>query len=307
MSINIILKKYTNYDTEDLDHFLNLYGPHKPNTTVEWKGSDQLKQFEKYKLTDPERFEYWKDKSIKYKYNNLGFRSNFDFEPGMEGILCLGCSFTEGIGLPLDYVWHTHLSNHLNEKCFNLGSGGTGLDTSFRLLLAAVEYGLQFDKVFVLAPPVARYEQFVKDNNLIKYFFRDNNINDIHMQVTATMVDGYWSKDTKNTKIPRFFNSLAFGSSLQMYIYNARIILAMDSYCKMVGAKLHFLTHSFLNSAEFKGHAEKIPIPNVPNMPSRDGHWSANMQYFTFAQFLKEYPTLKQLDNESNLWRKYTI
>jgi hypothetical protein len=73
----------------------------------------------------------WVDATFTYKFNSHGFRcEEFTEDPG---IMFLGCSHTVGIGLPLENVWTTLVSNELNLKMINLGIGGSGSDTAFRL------------------------------------------------------------------------------------------------------------------------------------------------------------------------------
>ena len=59
---------------------------------------------------------FWVDKKIEYKYNNEGFRVPYNFNDKDSGIVTLGCSFTEGVGLPYEYTWGYKLAKHLNVK-----------------------------------------------------------------------------------------------------------------------------------------------------------------------------------------------
>jgi len=73
----------------------------------------------------------WLDKKFSYKFNSYGFRSDeFSNEPSM---VSLGCSYTCGIGLPIENCWASIVINNLNLKNFNLGIGSSSNDTAFRM------------------------------------------------------------------------------------------------------------------------------------------------------------------------------
>ena len=136
------------------------------NTTALWSGSDQLGLFDA-NLKDPVKKEIltlagWTEPDcISYKYNNYGFRDD-DFDNRSAGI-ALGCSFTEGTGLPKSAIWCNVLSKLLNTHIWNLGVGGASFDTVFRLL----DYWLpRLSPKFVVicGPPTHRIELFDNKN-----------------------------------------------------------------------------------------------------------------------------------------------
>lgn len=131
------------------------------NKTVPFHSTDSGSEFTRNCNTESTRLlleEYgWVDADISYNYNYQGFRSEeFDSRPCG---LAVGCSFTEGTGLPLEATWPSVLSEKLNIKVWNLGQGGAALDTMFRLLDHYVDV---FDPKFVAVcmPPQNRYEYF---------------------------------------------------------------------------------------------------------------------------------------------------
>jgi hypothetical protein len=103
------------------------------NQTLEWLPSDTE---HRYNQNLKENFETlkkygWIDHYFTYKFNSHGFRCQEFSEK--KSILFLGCSRTQGIGLPLESTWPTMVSQQLNLECFNLGIGGSSNDTAFRL------------------------------------------------------------------------------------------------------------------------------------------------------------------------------
>jgi hypothetical protein len=73
----------------------------------------------------------WINNPFTYKFNSDGFRCNeFTQDPS---ILFLGCSFTLGVGVPVEQIWPELVSQQLSMQCANLGLGGSSADTAFRL------------------------------------------------------------------------------------------------------------------------------------------------------------------------------
>lgn len=73
----------------------------------------------------------WIDNSFTYKFNSNGFRCK-EFTD-TDSIMFLGCSFTQGIGLPVDDIFPNLVAKSLNLNCLNLAVHGTSADTAFRL------------------------------------------------------------------------------------------------------------------------------------------------------------------------------
>lgn len=61
---------------------------------------------------------------IEYSMNSHGYRCN---EFNNQEILILGCSQTEGHGMPLEYTWPYLLSKKMNKDYINLAKGGDGV------------------------------------------------------------------------------------------------------------------------------------------------------------------------------------
>lgn len=68
------------------------------------------------------------NKNISYLYNSRGFRDNewpIDIE---NKIWCIGDSFTEGLGQPVNETWPKILEKQLNETCINVSENGCSND-----------------------------------------------------------------------------------------------------------------------------------------------------------------------------------
>ena len=125
----------------------------------------------------------WIDNHFTYDFNSLGFRcKEFTDEPT---IMYLGCSYTIGIGLPVEHIWPELLSKELNLKCANLGIGAASLDTAFRLCLGYIDK-INPKIVILLVPPgircefvtankIENYASWNTDNIFIKWSIDENN------------------------------------------------------------------------------------------------------------------------------------
>jgi hypothetical protein len=103
------------------------------NKTMQWVPADDEGRFKKNlkEKYDELAKHNWINESIDYTFNSHGFRCDeFTSDPTL---MTLGCSYTVGIGLPVESIWPELLAKKLNMKCANLGIGGSSTDTAFRL------------------------------------------------------------------------------------------------------------------------------------------------------------------------------
>ena len=130
--------------------------------TQYWKGTDSKALFDQ-NCSNPEKKEMlqrlgWLDTdTISYVYNSFGFRDE-EFDGRVNGI-ALGCSQTEGIGLPEFYTWPRVLSRLTDTYIWNLGVGASSIDTAFRLLYHWLPK-LKPNFVVLCAPMMTRVEVF---------------------------------------------------------------------------------------------------------------------------------------------------
>jgi len=132
------------------------------NTTINWLPMDTEDLYyenlsKNYELL---RYHNWLDKKINYTFNSEGFRcEDFNEEPS---IVFLGCSYTVGIGLPIEYTWAHMVSEKLKLKCYNLGIGCSSCDTAFRLGYHYINK-IKPKMVIFLRPSPNRMEAINKD------------------------------------------------------------------------------------------------------------------------------------------------
>ena len=169
--------------------------------TVYFSGSDQKDLWES-NLKNPNNHKFfeengWLDEyAIPYAFNTHGFRcEEFDSRPSW---LALGCSFTEGVGLNIENVWPSLLTNHINEHIWNLGIGSGSMDTCFRILDYYIDK-LNVQGVFLLEPQHYRFELFV-DGAIKSYLPTD---------VDQDTMFKSWYSDENNAKFNAQKNLLA--------------------------------------------------------------------------------------------------
>lgn len=126
--INIFMAKFSSFhDPVRLDFI---------NQKLNWHGSDTS---ERYHSTGNRIFS---DYDITYDMNAYGFRCDqFDTTNQYPNLAYLGCSVTEGIGLPSQDTWayrlHSEIKGRHTDKhlpFYNLGMGGASLDQIARMV-----------------------------------------------------------------------------------------------------------------------------------------------------------------------------
>ena len=127
--------------------------------TILWNAPDTetlfLKNLQNTKSSEILKKLSWDTADISYTYNSNGFRDE-EFDDRPCGI-AIGCSLTEGIGLPAQSIWPSLLSEYTGIHVWNLGSGGASIETVFRIFdYYVVKLNPQF--VCILMPPLQRFE-----------------------------------------------------------------------------------------------------------------------------------------------------
>lgn len=129
--------------------------------TLDWMPTDTKERFEDLMNYPPHR-EYFQAKgwdqpgAITYKINKYGFRCK-EFELGSKSIVALGCSYTQGIGLPVETLWPELIGKELGLDVYNLAWGGTSSDTCFMLAKYWLSV-LRPSLVVMAAPPKNRFD-----------------------------------------------------------------------------------------------------------------------------------------------------
>jgi hypothetical protein len=110
---------------------------------------------------------------VSYQYNDYGYRSVDKYKELLNNeynIVCIGSSFTFGIGVEYDEIWPTKLSNLLHKSVINLAWPGASHGYVIWQLLNVLN-NVQKENIFVEIPPKGRTFELTD-----KYFENENNL-----------------------------------------------------------------------------------------------------------------------------------
>lgn len=202
------------------------FGRFHCNENLDWLPTDTKESYERL-IQDPEHRAYFAELgwdqpgAITYKFNSHGFRAD-EFDGGPY-LVALGCSYTIGIGLPVESTWAYQTAQALNLKCANLAWGGYSADTCYRLAEYWVNE-LKPDYVCMLAPPKNRLELLLADpEQPVEVFMPQSlsnryNENDVYLK--------HWFLNEENAEINqrkniRAVKQLCAELNIPCMVYNA--------------------------------------------------------------------------------------
>jgi|LauGreDrversion4_2_1035121.scaffolds.fasta_scaffold632657_1 hypothetical protein len=183
--------------------------------SLDWCSTDSKILYDKNYLENFELLKSngWIDTKFKYTFNSHGFRSDeFSSSPS---IMFLGCSYTMGIGLPIENVWSTIVAKQLNIGYTNLAVGGGANDTAFRLCLGWIDK-IKPKMVILLQPPEFRIELVNNyKNRVILVSNYDTNSN--FFEEWSITDDNNYLNSLKNTLA---IKSLCNDRNIKYYYFN---------------------------------------------------------------------------------------
>lgn len=274
-----------NIDKNYLSILSTFAAPWKYNSTLLWRSSDTYEAFIKTPVDDY-KFQYWKDKNIEYRYNDLGFRSDIDFKNLERGSVFLGCSFTEGVGLPIESTWGYKVADALGTPFINLGIAGKGVDTAYRNLIAASKK-FKIDNIFLFIPPLYRQEFLVEDNEWFTSYIKGWKTNKYIYNTAHGGILNHWSEGKVEEQHKDFFNSFLFGSNKQAITYSFKVVQAIQSVADSIGTNLYCLGYEQFNSKKEQNIAKDISDDICEFIPARDTHWDSKMHHHIANTFLE--------------------
>ncbi len=102
----------------------------------------------------------WSGPNFDYYFNKLGFRASDDIPSNID-IGAFGCSFTAGLGLPDNYLWHKLLATELQLTSLNFGVSGASVKSIADLFLIASKH-IQMKHAVFLLPSYNRMQIGIK-------------------------------------------------------------------------------------------------------------------------------------------------
>jgi hypothetical protein len=134
---------------EDVKHYSTT------NTSTVGLPVGEITQFLYYSPGDIQYAHTWEYEQFDYMINHLGFR-NTEI-PKETDIAVFGCSFTFGLGLPIEMIWHTILADRLNTKVANYGVPGASIKTITDLAMIISNH-TKINKAIFLLPTYSRMQ-----------------------------------------------------------------------------------------------------------------------------------------------------
>ena len=126
---------------------------HPKNQTRLWSGTDSPEGLVKNPNKD-----FWNNVAISYKYNPQGFRThNLADYLGQTVDIALGCSFTEGVAMPVEHIWPSLIEQTTGITMLNMGLGGGATDTVARILTNIAPL-FKINNAYILWPKIDRFE-----------------------------------------------------------------------------------------------------------------------------------------------------
>jgi len=127
------------------------------------KTGDNLDNYKK--MSADKRFVTYSPEDFSYKSNSLGFRCpEFDNNDKVK-LLFSGCSFTHGLGLPIEHTWPSFMCDIISEEYgfkptpYNVGFSGASIDMICRMIYLILQKKMfEPDAVFILFPTFFRKE-----------------------------------------------------------------------------------------------------------------------------------------------------
>jgi len=168
--------------------------------SVDWVSGDTQEKYKENLVSRRAELEKhgWIDNKFNYSFNSEGFRCDeFSSDPT---VMFLGCSFTVGIGMPIEQTWSSLVAKSLDLKSANLGQGGGSNDTAFRLGFHWIPK-IKPKLVVLLVPPYHRFE--IISSNIIHLITPQHHAE----QFTNFMAE--WGSDDTNPYHNRLKNILA--------------------------------------------------------------------------------------------------
>ena len=161
------------------------------NLNSKWHPDDNKEMYE----SNVERISaYYKNsRPVIYTHNSEGYRcEQINSYRGKQFILVFGCSYTEGIGLHREDIWHSLMGKELNMPVMNLGVSGSGPDLQMLNTVQYLKNNLPKPKyVFYQWPSILR-KYFIYGERNISPYVPGNPEDSHHRDIYAARHDAEW-------------------------------------------------------------------------------------------------------------------
>lgn len=220
------------------------------NKELNWYSSDNEQRYQdnlKKHYNDLLKFN-WIDNSFTYKFNKYGFRCEEFVDT--DNIMFLGCSVTQGIGLPNELIFPNLVAKETKLRCANLAVHGTSADTAFRLATS--------------------FADKIKPKIIISVLLFDHRL-ELLLPDGVQHFTGQWSM-VGNTKLDSTYrkNYIEFYEKWMMKPENAFLnyntnVLALKKYCNTKNIKyINYDSNSFgIDATAYPTKARDLIHPGI--------------------------------------------
>ena len=113
-----------------------------------------------------------------YNENFYGFRDNREYSINNDPneVWCFGCSWTYGVGLPIEKTWPYMIQQMTEDSVKNFSTSAAGPFTTYRLLKSWLENSTYKPKtVYIFGHFLGRIETRVSNDNVDRYYLLTSN------------------------------------------------------------------------------------------------------------------------------------
>jgi hypothetical protein len=205
------------------------FGMRYAGKTLDWLPTDTRESYERM-VQNPAHREYFAQKgwdqpgAITYRINSNGFRCK-EFDENVPSIVALGCSYSIGIGLPLESIWPTLVGNVLGLEVWNLSWAGTSADTCFM----QAQYWIPKLKpklVVMAAPPKHRVDIITENPSLPHETYMPGMVNTITDNAIKQWLTNDRNADLNNARNKLAVKGLCAELKIECLTYDAHDFFA---------------------------------------------------------------------------------
>jgi len=167
----------------------------------QWAGNDPNKELQWFSTDNQESYipsnSIYTPESFTYKFNEANFRCDSFDMTGNSSIMFIGCSFTMGVGLPVEHCWPYLLLDQIKKDTglsipyWNLGITASGTDSHVRTIYQYIDK-LKPKIIFLLAAS-ARVRD-IPTHELISMWGPTYKSNNVPKEAETILCNDHWIK-----------------------------------------------------------------------------------------------------------------
>jgi len=136
-------------------NYLSNYTPVTARPDLILANGELKKQVPMWTVAEKDNAENWKHGDFDYVLNSLGFRDIEINQNSHLELAAFGCSYTFGVGLPSDKLWHKLLSKKHNLNSYNFGISGSSIKATCDVF-SIISRHMKIDRAVFLMPSYGR-------------------------------------------------------------------------------------------------------------------------------------------------------